>query len=113
MNRRVVGFILISLALVGGLLGLGNSTRIPPRAGVAYWLSNAEVFPQRRLAPVTDADRYRCMSESFSSVGNYFENCLAASQTAYSRGFPASLYFGGLLALALVGVGLIVFARRT
>jgi len=113
MRQRVGGFVLIAIAVVAGVVGLGNASYVPPSASASIWLSRALIFPQttpgRTAGPLETALCNRV------HPADYFarQRCIADyASPAVTTGIPAGLFFGAVTALALIGLGLVIFAKR-
>lgn len=102
MRKRVIGFIVVSAAIVLALVGLASAEG-STRLGVSSWLRNADVFPVHRQLDCSAGSDDRLHWKCWDS------RLRPADQTIMVFSIPALPYFLGLLIVALAGTGLVVF----
>lgn len=86
MKQRVVGFALVAVAVVVALVGLGSASYVPPSLGALTWFRYARIFGDPSIA-----------------TGQWASN---------TSGVGAGAFSAGVAAVALLGLGLIIFSRR-
>lgn len=115
MNQRVMGFALICVALVVGLLGIAMSTGSHGRTP-ALWLQTGVVFPIEKAVDcsafgMAQSEPVCAGSDRSYTIGR---TTIPSSSTRYKTVFaiPAGIFSAGVLAVALLGLGFLALSKR-
>lgn len=131
MRLRVIGYVLVTAAVAGSVLAFSLAEDYVPAAGLAYNLSSAELF--RTYASATE--RRQCPTPTWLGEGWAVlpsprtpipPGCPSAPEaylrtprptytttvTVKASAVPLGTALSATTALALIGVGLLLFGRR-
>lgn len=106
MAKRVIGFVLLGVAVVAGIVGLGSATYVPPSASLPIWLTRARIFEFQYRGELSFNDEMLCNRNVLTSTR---ERCKDEARLQTYPGVPAGMYFGGVAAVLLTGLGLLAF----
>lgn len=108
---KLAGFVLIGIAIIGALLAYTNADGYNPRGDFAWNLSRASVpfGLLGRSAPCPRPDPDRLFQNLPSGCPYSLDQWSSSARGTVVPNLPLGTVIAGLGALALVGIGLLVF----